>query len=90
MLSKCANPGCSAPFLYLHEGKLFRLDTGIESPASGIESPAGQTTQKTIRKLEFFWLCGECAAKLTLGYKKGVGITAVPLPEPQVRAASAS
>jgi hypothetical protein len=83
MLSKCANPGCSAPFLYLHEGKLFRLDTGIESPA-------GQTTQKTLRSLEFFWLCGECAARLTLSYKKGVGITAVPLPEPQVRAASAS
>ena len=27
MLSKCANPGCSASFLYLHQGKLFRLET---------------------------------------------------------------
>ena len=27
MLSKCANPGCPASFLYLHQGKLFRLDT---------------------------------------------------------------
>ena len=83
MLSKCANPGCPAPFLYLHEGKLFRLDTGSESAD-------GQTKQKTVRNLEFFWLCSECAAKLTLSYKKGVGVTTVPLPEPQGRAASAS
>ena len=30
MLSKCANPGCTATFLYLHRGKLFRLDTSVE------------------------------------------------------------
>ena len=30
MLSKCANPGCAATFLYLHQGKLFRLDTNVE------------------------------------------------------------
>jgi len=88
MLSKCANPGCPAPFLYLHQGRLFRLDTGTEYPR-------GQTTQKTARNLEFFWLCDECAAKLTLRYKKGVGVTVVPLPETplpgtQRQAASAS
>jgi len=26
MISKCANPACSARFLYLHEGKLFRFE----------------------------------------------------------------
>jgi hypothetical protein len=83
MLSKCANPGCPAPFLYLHEGKLFRLDIGTESAA-------GQTSQKAVRNLEFFWLCGECAAKLTLRYKKGVGVTTVSLPETRGQAASAS
>ena len=41
MLSKCANPGCPAPFLYLHEGKLFRLDTGTESPAGQTRSKNG-------------------------------------------------
>jgi hypothetical protein len=25
MISKCANPACTAHFLYLHEGKLFRV-----------------------------------------------------------------
>jgi hypothetical protein len=87
MLSKCANPGCPAPFLYLHQGKLFRLDTGTAHPAA-------QSKERTVRHLEFFWLCEECAAKLTLDYKKGVGITTVSRSETQTetqsRAASAS
>jgi hypothetical protein len=95
MLSKCANPGCPAPFLYLHQGKLFRLDTGTERSAA--QSPAAQaraqSKDRTIRHLEFFWLCAECAAKLTLDYKKGVGITTVSRSEiqreTQSRAASA-
>ncbi len=36
MLSKCANPGCPAPFLYLHEGKLFRMDIGGEEAAGTV------------------------------------------------------
>ena len=88
MLSKCANPGCPVSFRYLHQGKLFRLDTGPEYPV-------GQTTQKAVRTLEFFWLCDQCAATLTLTYKKGVGVTAVPIRQPpsadkRERSASAS
>ncbi len=83
MLSKCANPGCPAPFLYLHQGRLFRLDTGSEESS-------GQVTQRTSQSLEFFWLCDECAAKLTLSFKKGVGVTTVPLQEAQAKTASAS
>jgi hypothetical protein len=97
MLSKCANPGCPAPFLYLHQGKLFRLDTGTEHSAarsSAAQSSAAQSKDRTVRHLEFFWLCEECAAKLTLDYKKGVGITTVSRSETQretqSRAASAS
>jgi len=82
MLSKCANPGCRAPFLYLHAGRLFRFDTGLESPAQ-------ETTKKATRRIEFFWLCEECAGRPTLHYQPGVGIATVPVPEKQ-RAASAS
>jgi len=76
MLSKCANPGCPAPFLYLHQGKLFRVDTSSEVPPTNIASGG----RRLARRLEFFWLCDQCAALLTLHYQKGVGITAVPLP----------
>ena len=83
MLSKCANPGCPAPFLYLHQGRLFRLDTGSEESS-------GQATQRTSQSLEFFWLCDGCAAKLTLSFKKGIGVTTVPLKEARAKTASAS
>ena len=74
MLSKCANPGCAATFLYLHQGKLFRLDTCTEV----VTGTSAAETKKPSRRLEFFWLCDPCAAELTLGYKKGTGITVVP------------
>ena len=85
MLSKCANPGCAATFLYLHQGKLFRLDTSIEVVAG--TSPA--ETKRPSRRVEFFWLCQACAAELTLGYKKGTGITVVPMPRALARAQTA-
>ena len=82
MLSKCANPGCPATFLYLHEGKLFRLDTSIEIVTG---TPVVET-KKPSRRIEFFWLCNQCAAELTLGYNKAAGITVVPLTQARGRA----
>ncbi len=86
MLSKCANPGCPVPFLYLHQGKLFRLDTSVEILASA----SVRETTRTSRRMEFFWLCNQCAAELTLGYRKGTGITVLPRPKELGLAASAS
>ncbi|MGH9546257.1 MAG: hypothetical protein ACRD23_13700 [Terriglobales bacterium] len=86
MLSKCANPGCPAIFLYLHEGKLFRLDTSSEII---VGTPASET-KKAARHIEFFWLCDQCAAELTLGYSKGYGIRVVALPNGMAEAASVS
>ena len=82
MLSKCANPGCKVPFLYLHEGKLFRFDTAVDPGAV-------QASDKTSRHVEFFWLCQQCAGSFTLHYEPGRGITTVALIETQARAASA-
>ncbi len=79
MLSKCANPGCPAPFLYLHQGKLFRMDRNSEVPLTN----AATDGRRLARRLEFFWLCDQCAVLVTLSYEKGVGITAVPLPKTQ-------
>ncbi len=79
MLSKCANAACPARFRYLHTGKLFRFDTG---PDSG--------NRKATPRIEFFWLCEQCAESLTINYEAGVGMITVPLGEKRVRAASAS
>ena len=54
MLSKCANPRCAAVFQYLHDGKLFQVDTDRLGP-----QPA---SEKAPRSVEYFWLCAQCAA----------------------------
>ena len=82
MLSKCANPGCPAPFLYLHRGKLFRLESATEDPAS-------LATRKSARRIEYFWLCDECASALTLSYNREGGMAVVPLQKMPPRVASA-
>ena len=78
MLSKCANPGCSKHFLYLHEGKLFRMETEI----GGDKGPSFDADDSPIRKhrhLEFFWLCAECAARMTV-HRHGQVVRVGPLP----------
>jgi hypothetical protein len=79
MLSKCANTSCSAPFLYLHKGKLFRMDVPVDSP----DNTGGK---KPACRVEFFWLCNECAGTMTLTYRQGVGVVATPLPRARAAA----
>ena len=85
MLSKCANPACSRPFRYLREGKLFEIDsTQMEEPVSG---------KKPVRRVEFFWLCGDCSAELTVINDQEKGVITVPIPQAAtflVRRAAAS
>ena len=78
MLSKCANPGCSASFLYLHQGKLFRLETSGNGDDTRGEVADPQSKHSS-RRLEYFWLCDECASLMTVSFKKGVGVMTRPL-----------
>lgn len=78
MLSKCSNPSCPTLFRYLHEGKLFRIELDVvtgETATFGIDPEL----KKPVRRTEFFWLCRECSAKMTLDFKKGVGVMTRPL-----------
>jgi hypothetical protein len=84
MLSKCANPACDAPFLYMHQGKLFRLEVSTEATATV------QAAKKAARHVEFFWLCDRCAAEMRLTYRDGVGVTTIPLAKVHGIRASAS
>ncbi len=61
MVTKCANPSCSAPFQYFRSGKLFL----IELP--GVSSGAGHGNARAKNKrIEYFWLCDRCSAELTV------------------------
>ena len=51
MVSKCANPSCSAFFRYLREGKIFHVVAGPRGPEK--DSTSATSTH------ERFWLCGE-------------------------------
>jgi hypothetical protein len=66
MVSKCANPACTAPFRFLHQGKVFRVETQPKSSPSLYDSP-----QKAARQVEFFWLCERCSSLMTLAVEKG-------------------
>lgn len=57
MLFKCANPDCVEKFLYLHQGKIFHL-----MPTPEVQAVDGGATWLQER----FWLCDQCATKLTL------------------------
>lgn len=73
MVSKCANPDCSVPFRYFHTGKLFRAETSL-----GLDRrrALGQDVQhsKPLRRLEFFWLCEDCAREMTLTFDEASGV----------------
>jgi hypothetical protein len=55
MVSECANSHCSAQFLYFGEGQLVAVPRH-----SNFSSQS---------RVEFFWLCGECAALFDLRVK---------------------
>jgi hypothetical protein len=73
MLSKCANPGCSSVFLYLHAGKIFRIERKTSNRAAS-SLGADAEMKKTANRVESFWLCNECASKMTLVFSKDGGV----------------
>jgi hypothetical protein len=77
MVSKCANPNCPASFLYLHQGKLFRM--AVES---GKTDGLSTEIRRAQSHVEFYWLCDDCSATMTLAYKQGLGVLAVPTAAP--------
>jgi hypothetical protein len=88
MLSKCANPQCTAPFHYLHEGKLFQIDTSLGAPQSS--GPQLVERSKPPRHVEYFWLCGQCSLTMTLTFQRGKGVVTVPLQSSASQRATAS
>jgi len=73
MLSKCANPSCTSSFRYLHQGRLFRFEIELQ------ENVREDIPDKPRRYLEYFWLCDECSASMTLCYDHDSGVRAVHL-----------
>lgn len=86
MLTKCANPSCSTPLIYLREGKIFKMD----SSAKAANNPAGPALVKPGERIEHFWLCGPCSKRLTLVYHPERGPQVEPKPRAMITRAVAS
>ena len=63
MLSKCANPACPKTLHYLRDGKIFKLELENGSALG----------KKSARRVEHFWLCGNCSQRLTIDWGAGRG-----------------
>jgi hypothetical protein len=86
MVSKCANPECTTPFLYFHRGRLFRMETeGRQERRRNMGGESGAA--KPLRRIEFYWLCQDCAEKMTLVFDRTMGISVRPRPNPAAQAA---
>lgn len=96
MLSKCANPDCTAAFHYYGQGKLFEVhfeDAALCEKAGRM--PFDQQMTKHDRSVEHFWLCAECSDRLTVALDRQNNVLILPqprikpaLPEPFRRAAA--
>ena len=65
MVNNCANPQCAKPLHYLREGRIFVFDVTAESGTAP-------------RRLEHYWLCGQCSEQFMIEREKGVGMRLVP------------
>jgi hypothetical protein len=65
MLNNCANPKCAKPLHYLREGRIFVFDVTGE----------GETVP---RRLEHYWLCGQCSVQFLIEREKGSDMRLVP------------
>jgi len=75
VLHKCANPNCTSPFRKLSQGKLFLVDT---QPLDEVNAKRARWKGQISHRIEYYWLCDQCAFALTLSYEKGRGVVAVP------------
>jgi hypothetical protein len=73
MVSKCANPLCSAPFRTLKQGRLVVLH--LRQPVI-----KGGLAGADVKDFEPFWLCEECCDRFTLLVKPGRECVFVPKP----------
>ena len=80
MTSHCANPQCGTPLLHLRDGRIFQFEVKpqFSAPEAESESRAPSLAER-IRHVSHFWLCGRCAATLTLAFDamKSVVVTSL-------------
>lgn len=80
MLAYCANPTCYAPLHSFAEGRLFQFEVVSISVAAS-DDTTEPFDEKPERQTAQFWLCGRCAATMTLTLEPVRGLKLTPLPD---------
>lgn len=73
MVDVCANPKCSKPLQYLREGRIFVFDVPEKAALKRIDGARG-------RRMEHYWLCGECAQTFMLKHSMEEGVELLSRP----------
>src|SRR5262249_33054283 len=75
MLSYCANSGCRKRLTSFRDGKMFQFEI-VSVSVSGYENQDERDRLDEIprRHTAHFWLCGRCAASMTLSIEPEQGL----------------
>lgn len=77
MVSQCANPRCAVPFRYLHQGRLFLVERRNGNGNGNGSGKSNGDAHRATARLEYFWLCSDCALRMTLEAERGSGMIRV-------------
>jgi hypothetical protein len=78
MLSKCANPNCSAPVGSFGQGRLFQFEI-VSISLSVNDRQSADFDERPRRETTHFWLCSDCSASMTLALTPSRGLQLMPL-----------
>jgi hypothetical protein len=80
MLSKCANPTCSATFRFLSEGKVFLVDSKAALARCRFQAELKCAGSSCI--YEYFWLCSSCCRDMTIQIDHRLEVSVIRKPGP--------
>lgn len=78
MFIRCANSKCHLPRKSFSEGRLFQFEIVAISVAASDES-SEPFDEKPERNIAHFWLCQNCASKMSLELDPQQGLRLIPL-----------
>lgn len=78
MVSHCFNPSCGRALTSLSEGRLFQFEI-VSISVSAADEDLTEFDERPERETANFWLCGECAASMTLSLDPTAGLRLTPL-----------
>ena len=78
MLAHCVNHECSAPVHSFSEGRLFQFEV-VSISVSASDDVGEISDEKPHKQNVQFWLCGSCAASMTLRLEPARGVKLIPL-----------